>query len=291
MTGRSVEARVRQVYDFCPPTKTLFTEDGRGVYASQWAQFMLSLGLPPSAFAGRRVLDVGCGSSEKASMYADWGASVTGVEMTSAVVALAREVIGDRDVTIVNTSLFDFKPPHLYDVVIADGVLHHCADTFEALTRCASFVAPGGIMVIGLVNVWGNFWWFKPARAVCSLLGRGDFHKRAEWGTRLFIGSRAGHEGTDDSHFRRSRQSWAYDWFANPRWNAHRPATVRRWLQQLGFEHLASTPPLLTKDAPTTLLARGVRAVTGSGPRGLALYWLATQKPNMFYFSAVRATT
>src|SRR5262249_26431095 len=253
-------------------------------YAIQWGHFMRSLAVPPTAFAGRRVLDVGCGSAEKASMYADWGASVTGIEMTSSIVALARDVVGDRDVTIVHSSLFDFKPPCHYDLVIADGVLHHCADTFEALKRCASFVAPGGIMVIGLVNVWGSFWWFKPARAVCRLLAPGDFHRRARWGARLFAGVRSHYESTDRDQYRRSQQSWAYDWFANPRWNTHRPATVRQWLRQLGFEHVASTPPLLSKDRPTTAMGRRLHAVTGDGPRAMALYWLPHHEPHQFSF-------
>src|SRR5206468_7565948 len=115
---RSVELRVREVYSVCSPTNTHYSEDGRRQYVSGWAGFMESLGLPASAFNGRRVLDVGCGSCEKASMYADWGASVTGLEMTGPVVALAREVIGERHVTLVNTSLFDFAPSTPYDIVI-----------------------------------------------------------------------------------------------------------------------------------------------------------------------------
>jgi 2-polyprenyl-3-methyl-5-hydroxy-6-metoxy-1,4-benzoquinol methylase len=284
---RGVELRVRQVYSACPPTKTHYDDDGRRLYASDWAAFMESLGLPPATFNGRRVLDVGCGSCEKASLYADWGASVTGLEMTAPVVALARDVIGERDVTLVNASLFDFQPAIQYDIVIADGVLHHCADTFEALKRCASFVAPGGIMVVGLVNVWGGFWWFKPARGLCRLLAPRDFHRRAVWGTRLFAWTRGGHESGDQDAYRRSRRSWAYDWFANPRWNAHRPATVLRWLAELGFEHRSSNPSLVVKAPATTMAARAIRAVTGAGPRGMALYWLTTRQPNMFYCSAV----
>jgi 2-polyprenyl-3-methyl-5-hydroxy-6-metoxy-1,4-benzoquinol methylase len=286
---RTVETLVREVYSYCPPTKTHYTTNGRRHYETVWRTFMESLGVSPSMFRGRRVLDVGCGSCEKASFYADWGAAVTGLEMTAPVLTLARDVIGDRDVTLVHASMFDYTPAEPFDIVIADGVLHHCEDTFEALKRCASFVAPGGLMIIGLVNVWGRFWWFKPARGICRVLAPRDFHRRALWGRRLFGWTRRTQEGTNQDAFHRTEQSWAYDWFANPRWNTHRPATVIGWLSQLGFDHVGSVPPLAVKDAPSTWLARVVRAAAGPGAAWMALYWLATKRQNMFYFVAARS--
>lgn len=288
---RTVETRVREVYSYCPPTVTHYaTTNGRSLYESIWAEHLASLGVPRSMFRGRRVLDVGCGSCEKASFYADWGAAVTGLEMTAPVLKVAHDVVGGRDITLVHTSLFDYTPAQPFDIVIADGVLHHCADTFAALERCASFVAPGGVLVIALVNVWGTFWWFKPARGVCRVLARGDFHRRARWGRRLFGWTRPAQEGGDQDVFHRSEQSWAYDWFANPRWNTHRPATAIGWLSRLGFDHIGSNPPLAVKDAPQTWLGRAVRGATGPGAAGMALYWLATKRSNMFYFSARRST-
>jgi SAM-dependent methyltransferase len=287
---RRIEREVRTVYNYCPPTKTHYHGDGRRQYEVMWGAFLESLGVPPSVFRGRRVLDVGCGSCEKASFYADWGAHVTGLEMTPDVLALARDTIAGRDVILVETSLFDYRAPAAFDIVIADGVLHHTADTEAALKRCASFVAPGGILVVGLVNVWGRFWWFKPARGIARVLALGDFHRRASWGRRLFKWTREGQEatGAPSDAFHRAEQSWAYDWFANPRWNAHRPATVRRWIRALGFEHHGSVPPIEKKDEATTLSGRVVRSITGPGPFGMALYWLVTGRINMFYVAMMR---
>jgi SAM-dependent methyltransferase len=249
---------------------------------------MTSIGVGPEAFRGRRVLDVGCGSCEKASFYADWGAKVVGLEMTPPVIRLARTVIGTRDVTIVQGSLFDYSPPEKYDIVIADGVLHHCENTQAAFERCASFVAEGGILIVGLINVWGRFWWFKGARGIVNLLGCGDPHRRAQWGRRLFGWTRRKQESTGDDReaFFRTQQSWAYDWFAIPRWNAHRPAVVRRWLEQYGLDHMGSNPPCLVKAPARNLIAVAVRSITGAGPAGVALYWLASGQPNMFYIAA-----
>jgi SAM-dependent methyltransferase len=287
---RKVEQLVRDVYNYCPPTETHYHGDGRRQYEQVWGSFLESIGVPPVAFRGRRVLDVGCGSCEKAAFYADWGGRVTGLEMTPEVLARGRSIVAGRDVTLINTSLFDFTTADRFDIVISDGVLHHTADTHDALRRCASFVAPGGVLIIGLVNVWGTFWWFKPARGIVRLLGGGSVHRRAAWGRRLFRWTRKGQEatGAESDVFFRAEQSWEYDWFANPRWNAHRPGTVRRWLEELGFEHVGSVPPLARKDHPTTRLGRIVRSMTGRGAAGMSLYWLVTRRPNMFYCAATR---
>lgn len=284
----AVEAAVREVYEYCPPTLTGFSQDGRVVYERAWGQFLTGLTVPPDAFVGRTVLDVGCGSCEKATFYHDWGARVTGIEMTASVLDLGRQIAGGRDIRLVHTSIGEFSPAERFDIVIADGVLHHTADTYMALRRCASWVNDGGLLVVGLVNVWGGFWWFKLARAITHILGGSDFHRRARWGRRLFGWTRRTQEhsrGTGE--FFRSSDSWAYDWFGNPRWNAHTPAEVRRWLDELRFTHVESIPSLTKK--PRGGAASVVSALAGDGPRLMALAWLVTSQPNMLYVCARKA--
>ena len=288
VSGRSrAEAALREVYGYCPPTLTSFGKDGRAAYERYWKQFMATLGAQPEKFAGRTLLDVGCGSCEKATFYHDWGARVTGIEMTPSIVALGRQTFGGRDIHLIQTSLFDFsvREEDRFDIVIADGVLHHTADTYASLARCASFVRDGGLLVFGLVNVWGTFWWFKPARAITRLLGGSDFHRRARWGQALFGRTRATQENEDGrGGFFRSPDSWAYDWFGNPRWNAHGPAEVRGWLDRLGFSHVASVPSLVTK--PRGGLSALLAAVAGEGPALMSWAWLLSAQPNMFYVCA-----
>jgi 2-polyprenyl-3-methyl-5-hydroxy-6-metoxy-1,4-benzoquinol methylase len=288
---KSVEQGVQRVYQYCPPTETSYTADGRAQYAAMWGSFLASMGLPPSAMAGRRLLDVGCGSAEKATFYDDWGAQVTGIEMTSSVFELARKNVGSRQIRLIHSSLFDLVLPERFDIVVSDGVLHHTADTRRALDWCVDHLEPNGLIMFSLVNIWGSFWWFKPARGVARLLGGSDYHARARWGQRLFGRFRSTQEGSvDDSGFYRSASSWAYDWFANPRWSAHRPAQVRRWLQQLGLEHVGSVPPLVDKPQPTTVAASLIHRSFGSGPRAMGLYWLASGAPNMFYVVARKSS-
>ena len=282
-----VERSVREVYDYCPPTFTHYSPEGRAQYARQWEWFMSQLGLSPDDFLGKRLLDVGCGSCEKATFYCDWGAHVTGLEMTPSVIDRAREVIGQRNIKIVPGSIFTASFEQPFDIVIADGVLHHTADTFVALKQCVEHLKDGGILVLGLVNVWGAFWWFSLARTIVSLLGRSDFHRRAYWGRTLFGWTRKRHEGTSGSSaYYRAIESWSYDWFANPRWNRHSPSEILGWLPALGLEHLKSVPSIVEKAPSRNFVAQGIRLLTGKGHAMMGWYWLSNSEPNMLYVCA-----
>src|ERR1700693_4169886 len=138
-----VEHDVREVYDYCPPTFTHYSTAGRAQYARQSEWFMGQLGLSRNDFYGKRVVDVGCGSCEKASFYHDWGARVTGIEMTPSVIERARQVIEDRNIDVIHGSLFSVCLETRFDLVVADGVLHHTGSTFAALTKCAEYLQEG----------------------------------------------------------------------------------------------------------------------------------------------------
>jgi SAM-dependent methyltransferase len=205
------------------------------------------------------------------------------------VIELARRNVAGRNIRLIQASFFELDLPERFDIVVSDGVLHHTDNTRRALGWCVDHLEPGGLIMFGLVNVWGRFWWFKPARGIARLLGGGDFHARARWGQRLFHRLRGGQESTaSEGTFYRSTASWAYDWFANPQWSAHSPREVRRWLVELDLEHVGSVPSLVEKSAPSGLIASVLRSIVGAGPRAMAWYWLACGAPNMFYVVARR---
>jgi SAM-dependent methyltransferase len=287
---KDVEDELQQVYNYCPPTHTHFkSAEARDEYQRFWGHFFTRLGVPPDKFTGAKVLDAGCGSCEKAAFYHDWGARVTGVDLTAEVLRLGRQTLGNRDVELIQSSLFDFDRPGTYDIAVIDGVSFVTADTFRALEWITRQIKPGGILVFSLTNVWGDFWWFRFARRVTGILGGRDFHKRASWGRRLFLSSRGAQEGTNEgAGFFRSEQSWAYDWFGPPAYHLHSPREIQRWLGRLGLQHLGSIPGVQQKDPPATFPARVVAALAGNGRAAMPWYWLVNHGPNMAYVAAIR---
>src|SRR5512132_466144 len=67
--------------------------------------FMEKTGLGPEDFAGKLVLDVGCGMGRYAEVITRWGAHVVGIDLSRAVEAAARN-LSDREATIIQADVF-----------------------------------------------------------------------------------------------------------------------------------------------------------------------------------------
>jgi 2-polyprenyl-3-methyl-5-hydroxy-6-metoxy-1,4-benzoquinol methylase len=102
---------------------------------------------------GKTLLDVGCGDGLNAVMLAKMGANVTGIDVSPKAIELARrrgEVNGVTDrLSLVAAPLETADlPPDTFDLVWADGILHHVLDDLElVLDRLARWVKPGGLLV------------------------------------------------------------------------------------------------------------------------------------------------
>src|SRR5579872_4171820 len=73
--------------------------DGEKSHRSE-LDFMEKTGLGPEDFAGKLVLDVGCGMGRYAEVITRWGAHVVGIDLSRAVEAAARN-LADREATII----------------------------------------------------------------------------------------------------------------------------------------------------------------------------------------------
>ena len=107
--------------------------------------YVLEGGLTPVFFAGKLVLDAGCGYGRHSRIVQDFGAEVVGIDLSVAVIN-ARKITKDMpQVHIVQTDLF--YPPfrkEIFDVVFSWGVLHHTPDPRRAFEGLVDFVKPGG---------------------------------------------------------------------------------------------------------------------------------------------------
>lgn len=86
--------------------------------------------------AGLRVLDAGCGAGPLTEWLVAQGARVTAVDVSSAMVDLARERVGDAATFVVAdlAQPLAFAGDGEFDVVVASLVLHYVRD-WEALLR------------------------------------------------------------------------------------------------------------------------------------------------------------
>jgi len=99
--------------------------------------------------AGRRVLDVGCGTGFFTSYYLERGASVTGLDITSASIENLREKFPSARFILSDVS--EAKLEEQYDLVNAFDVLYHITEDARwetALRNLAAAVAPGGALLV-----------------------------------------------------------------------------------------------------------------------------------------------
>src|SRR5215218_3441349 len=104
-----------------------------------------------SAFAGKKVLDVGSGNGYVLSKYAREGAEVYGVDLTPAAITLCQQrfaLLGLRGhFDIANAERLPFAD-ETFDCVCSMGVLHHTPDTAAAVAEIYRVLKPGGRLIV-----------------------------------------------------------------------------------------------------------------------------------------------
>lgn len=113
-------------------------------------EFLADCELPAEFFAGKDVLDAGCGSGRWSYALSRLGAQVHAMDLTAAgPEALAAELGEREDVRICQASLYEAPfPPSSFDFVMSWGVLHHTPSTRAGFERIARLVKPGGTFYV-----------------------------------------------------------------------------------------------------------------------------------------------
>jgi 2-polyprenyl-3-methyl-5-hydroxy-6-metoxy-1,4-benzoquinol methylase len=124
---------------------------------------------------GWRVADIGCGNGMLAVEAALMGADVDAVDISPAMLALAKIQASDRKVAIRTQSagLLSFAyHPNSYDLIVSEFTLHHLPDFWKAvaLSRICGALKPGAcfylrdIVFVGTpdgserdVEAWADF--------------------------------------------------------------------------------------------------------------------------------------
>lgn len=99
--------------------------------------------------AGRDVLDAGCAAGEHAQWLGERGARVVALDASEAMVALARERLGER-ARVLRADLDAPLPLETasFDLVVSSLTLHYLRDWLPALRELARVLRPGGRLVL-----------------------------------------------------------------------------------------------------------------------------------------------
>jgi len=203
-------------------------------------QILSTAGISASWLQGKRVLDGGCGTGEKAIYCSLHGAKADAFDFSKASIRLAKESAKKLGAK-VNFKVADFEsvqPKGDYDLILLIGTLHHTENPKANFMRMSKHLAPGGRIALGLYNVYG--------RLSCRL------HRKLLW---------AGEENPDKiirkigAHREKSavRHAALADRFASPHETYHSIEEVLGWFSEAGIAPLATHPktklasPLHTK--------------------------------------------
>jgi SAM-dependent methyltransferase len=108
-----------------------------------------------SGYAGRRVLEVGCGSGTDLARFATGGALVSGVDLSSSAIALARQNFGHQglqgDLREADGEHLPF-PNDTFDFVYAHGVVQYTTNPQRLVDECRRVLKPGGEAVFQVYN-------------------------------------------------------------------------------------------------------------------------------------------
>jgi len=115
--------------------------------------------LTPADFAGRIVLDGGCGKGRHIALAAEFGArTVVGVDLSDAVEAAFPNTRHLPNVHVVQADILDlpFRAP--FTLAYSIGVIHHLPVPKQGFLALAGHLAPGGRISVWVYGKEGNRW-------------------------------------------------------------------------------------------------------------------------------------
>jgi ubiquinone/menaquinone biosynthesis C-methylase UbiE/uncharacterized protein YbaR (Trm112 family) len=111
--------------------------------------FIEKTGFRREDFEGKLVLDVGCGMGRFSDVASRWGATVVGIDLTSAVDAAYSNIGGRDNVHLAQADVFRLPfRDETFDFIFSIGVLHHTPDTKAAFDQLPRLLKPGGHIAI-----------------------------------------------------------------------------------------------------------------------------------------------
>jgi len=208
---------------------------------SAYNLFHDSLNFPPKMFENCSLIDFGAGTGENTIQYANWGARCTLVEMNENASKVSVDVFKKysnnfNNHKFINTSIFDFESEEKFDIVVSRGVLHHTGDKKGGFEKIASFLKPGGYIIVGFSNQSG---------ALQNSLQRMTVYKYGKnWDEMVEVSEKLFKEDIDRSQkfSNRTRRSIIFDRYVVPKQDDPSVSEVLNWFMKCGLKFYSSNP-------------------------------------------------
>jgi len=110
-------------------------------------------------FAGKMVLEGGCGKGRHTQLAARWGAKeIVGIDLSVAVETAFAKTRNLPNAHIVQADIFRLPFKKVFDYAYSIGVLHHTPDPKQAFVSLASKVKSGGHISAWIYGAENNEW-------------------------------------------------------------------------------------------------------------------------------------
>jgi len=205
---------------------------------------------PKGELAGRRFLDIGCGSGLSMLAALRLGAAEAhGIDIDPDSVAAARTLLsrsapgGPWIVREASVLTLDPGPEGTFEIVYSWGVLHHTGAMREAIRRAAALVAPGGHFALALYRKTPLCRLWQIEKRLYSTAGATPQAMLRALYKGAFAAGLVATGRSPRDYIRRYRSArgmdWAHDvhdWLGGYPYESTTPAEVAALLDGLGFE-------------------------------------------------------
>lgn len=228
--SHGITARVKEFYENHPFPNYEGVEDF-GALVTRGHQSEFAHPLLEAIGFNKLILECGCGTGQLTNFLSLGNNHVLGIDLSISSLKLAMEHkvrnslnrVGFAQMNIFDLAIKDES----FDVVISTGVLHHTKNARQAFESIVRKVKPGGIVVVGLYNLYARV----PTAIRSRLIGL--FGQNIDPVVR--------------SRIRDSRKAdiWIKDQYFNPHETWHSVDEVLDWFVENDVSYLNSRPALI----------------------------------------------
>ncbi len=202
-------------------------------------QFYIETRTTATELKGKVVLDAGCGNGQLSKAIADAGANVAGVDLHPYLPAN----ISTSNLQFVQAD-FD-EPPfkeNSFDIIIANGTIHHTKNTFHSFQSLAGLVKQDGKFYVWVYKKpdgwWRKFllWWLDAKRFFISRFPAWLQKICVNILTSFFFLLSRIRNGKNTKRSKEEIRINVYDAFTPRYRHYHNPVEVAAWFYKCGFD-------------------------------------------------------